>query len=402
MATRKITRRKFILTSGMAAAAVGAFPNFAFRNADPIRIGVIGTGARGLGIAALLRNRSDFSLVACCDILPNRLEESMAQAGKEAKGYADYRKLLDDKSVEAVVIASPLHLHYQMAVDALDAGKHVYCEKTMTYDIPQALQLSEKVNKSDRAFFVGHQYRSYPLYHRVYDAIEEGWCGDIKHFICHYNRNNNWRREVSDPALEKIINWRMYREYSGGLMAELSSHQIDVVNRFLNGHPTRITGFGGINRWNDGRETFDHASLIFEYENGVTGIVSSHLSNAHQPYLIKLIGTNGTIEIHREKAVFHFENTYDTATGVVDAVSGATMLKMKGESLSFYDSEEPEHTATDYAFSDFAESVHTGKKPASNASTGAATAIAVHMANIAMEEGMVQEWRKEWAVGEGR
>ncbi len=381
----------------MAAASLGAHPVFGASGAPVIRLGVIGTGQRGSGLLQLLRERSDFSVVACCDILPGHLQEGLGLAAQGARGYQDYRALLDDPAVDAVVIATPLYLHRDMVVDALDAGKHVYCEKTLAYDIPQTLDIVRRVRAGDRVFYVGHQYRSYPLYHKIKEVIDNGYCGDIKHFICHYNRNNDWRRAVPDPSLERIINWRMYREYSGGLMAELSSHQIDVINFLLDGHPIRITGIGGINRWDDGRDIFDHASLVFEYENGVTGFVGSHLSNAHQGYLIKLIGTKGTIEIHRAHAVFHFEDPGALETGVVDGVSGATMMRKPGETMPIEADLEEGRDATDYAFADFAASIHTGRPTPSNEQTGADAAIAVHMANRAMEKRSVEEWKASYS-----
>ncbi|MNY35503.1 Inositol 2-dehydrogenase [compost metagenome] len=95
-------------------------------------------------------------------MLPKNLEKGLAHAGSKAVAYSDYRKLLEDKRVEAVVIATPLHEHYRMAVDAIDAGKHVYVEKTMTYDIDQAISLEKKVmGHPGLVFQVGYQYRYY-------------------------------------------------------------------------------------------------------------------------------------------------------------------------------------------------------------------------------------------------
>lgn len=99
-------------------------------------------------------------LVACCDINPDNLAAGMKLAAKGAKAYTDYRKLLDDKNVNAVIIATPLYLHYPMAVDALSAGKHIYLEKSMTYNIDQAIDLVKKVRQSKLIFQVGYQYRN--------------------------------------------------------------------------------------------------------------------------------------------------------------------------------------------------------------------------------------------------
>ena len=139
--------------------------------------------------------------------------------------------MLDDPEVDAVVIATPLSMHYDMAKAALDAGKHIYQEKTMTYQIREALHLVKLVDEhKDQIFQVGHQYRYLPLYFKVAEMIRGGSIGDVTNVYVQWNRNADWRRPVPDPQYERLINWRMYREYSSGLTAELHSHQIDFIN----------------------------------------------------------------------------------------------------------------------------------------------------------------------------
>ncbi|MCB0637162.1 MAG: Gfo/Idh/MocA family oxidoreductase, partial [Lewinella sp.] len=130
-------RRTFVKNSTLAATGLTLGQMAMARpfggNDEPLRLGVIGTGDRGGGIIRLLRNMPQFDTVACSDILPYRLEAATSAAGEGCRAYPDYRRLLDDPRVEAVVVATPLSMHYEMASAALAAGKHVYCEKTMTY-----------------------------------------------------------------------------------------------------------------------------------------------------------------------------------------------------------------------------------------------------------------------------
>ncbi|MBK8044104.1 MAG: Gfo/Idh/MocA family oxidoreductase [Haliscomenobacter sp.] len=184
--------------------------------------------------------------VACSDILPFRLEKALSDAGPGCTSFPDYRSLLDDPGVDAVLIATPLSMHYRMAMDALDAGKHVYCEKSMTYGKKEAVELMNKASKSTSVFSEGHQYRYHPLYFKVAELIRSGRLGAISNVYIQWNRNHDWRRPVPDPKWERIINWRMYREYSGGLTAELHSHQIDFVNWVFDSHPVKGCRF----RWN--------------------------------------------------------------------------------------------------------------------------------------------------------
>lgn len=205
------SRRKFMLTSaatlsGAVAFGHSALPTMTLSQSDkdnPIRVGLIGSGSRGSGIAHVLKELPGISLMACCDVIPAHLEKGMSLADKGAKAYTDYRQLLDDKSLDAVIIAVPLYLHAAVGGDAIEAGKHIYMEKTMTYDIPQALEMVKKVHASDKVFQIGHQYRYYALYHKVQEILEKGWCGEVTHFECQYHSNHDWRRPVPEPKLER-------------------------------------------------------------------------------------------------------------------------------------------------------------------------------------------------------
>jgi predicted dehydrogenase len=400
--THSIPRRSFVKYGSLAMTAMAlSYPVRTGQKVnDKIRIGIIGTGQRGTGLASEIQKLDEYELIACCDILPENLQEGMSYAARGAKGYDDYRELLANRDVDAVIISTPLYLHYPMALDAIDARKHIYCEKTMVYNIEQSLDLYRHVEESDLIFQVGFQYRNYPLYQVIKAGVEAGDLGEVKHFICHYNRNNDWRRTVANPDQERLINWRMYREYSGGVTAELSAHQIDILNWMFDGPPKRITGFGSVNHWKDGREIFDNINLVFDYPAHITGIVSCHLCNEHQAYIVKLIGTRGTVEIHRDKAFYQPEATaFEQAQaekGVIDGVSGATLIEGKGEYFPIPVTFEEGYTATTYALKAFAESIYNSTTPNSNIQTGKESAIAVDMANRAMEKNRIEEWLPEY------
>lgn len=401
MKTTDRSRRKFIATGALAITGLTAFGYEGMSLGDldqtgPIRIGLIGSGSRGQGLATLLDKIQAFELVACCDIIPENLLGGMKLAAKGAKSYTDYKKLLQDKDIQAVIIATPLYLHYPMAVDAIAAGKHIYMEKTMAYTIPQALDLVKKVERSNLVFQVGHQYRYYSMYLKVKEILSKGWIGKVSHYECQYNRNSDWRKPVSDPKMERAINWRMYKEYCGGVLSELSAHEIDIVNWMEDSHPLKVAGFGGIDYWKDGRETFDNIRLVYEYPGGVKASVTSILSNEYKGYSIRILGSKGTIEILRDQAYIYPEATKKTL-GTVDGVTGATMEVLpagKGQKIVFEQQSEP----TTYALQDFAECILKGKKPASNVKNGRDVAIAVHMGNQAAETEKTQYWKDEYSV----
>ncbi|MEL7121292.1 MAG: Gfo/Idh/MocA family oxidoreductase [Bacteroidota bacterium] len=393
-----MNRRDFLLNSSLAAAGLTFSQvnanNRSFSKNDIIQIGVIGTGARGGGIVNLLKQLPQFKTVACCDTIPFRLDKAVANADEGCKAYKDYRKLLADPNVDAVVIATPLSMHYQMAVDALESGKHIYCEKAMTYEKDQARQLIKKVEATDRTFLVGHQYRYHPLYFKVANYLREGYLGDITNIYIQWNRNGDWRRPAPEAKYEKMINWRMYREYSGGLTAELHSHQIDFVNWVFDTHPSRVIGLGGIDYWKDGRETFDNVNTLMEYPNGMKVNLISLTANAHEGYQFKFKGSKGTIELKVNKGWLYYESLNKKELGMVDGVSGATLKKHESKEGYPIDvnKEHENWEGTHYAFMDFYDSIVSGKAPVSNVKTGATAAISVRMAIDALREGTLQSW----------
>ncbi|PQV48957.1 putative dehydrogenase [Jejuia pallidilutea] len=380
-------RREFIIKGSMASAALttSAFAMnkaFNFKHAnETINIGVIGTGDRGTGLTHNINSIDNFNVIACCDILPFRLENGLKTAAGKAKGYKDYRKLLDNKDIDAILVTTPLNTHSQIAIDALDAGKHVYCEKTMAKGYQDIDNLVKKANQSKHLTFqTGHQYHSSRLYTHVVDLIKQGELGKIAAFECQWNRHGNWRRPVPSPELEKIINWRMYREFSSGLVAELCSHQIDFANWVLGEKPTQVMGTGGVDYWKDGRETYDNIHLIYNYDSGVKAKFTCLTSNAKDDYQIKVLGDKGTLILDYTKAWFYPEGG-KKKLDVVDGVSGATSSFSKGKGYPVVvDHKEPSLQA----LIDFRDNIIDNKEPISGLKTGANTAVCIQMALDAM------------------
>lgn len=372
--------------------------------ADKVRVGLIGTGGRGQGLIKVMSKLEPVDVVACCDIQKDRLEAGLKYAVEGAKGYSDYKAILDDKTIDAVVIATPLHLHFQMVRDAIDAGKHVYCEKTLTLTIEDALALEPIIKNSSKVFQVGYQHRYNPLYQKVKDIITGDEFGPLSHVECYWNRNGDWRRPVSDPKLERLINWRMYREYSGGLMAELSSHQMNIVQWITESHPIKVQGFGGIDYWKDGRETFDNIHAHFLFEDGLKVDCTCLTTNAQMGFQMKFYGKNATIQIVRGEgyqARLWVEPTYMMAmsneSADVDAVSGATAQLKQGEPILIYDAQAGHEDAepTIHALAHFASCILDDKTPIVSYESGRDSAISVALANKAMQTSETIKW-SDW------
>ena len=265
---------------------------------EKARIGVIGTGSRGCFHLKHLVQMPNVEVVALCDNYRPHLENG-AQYYPEAKLYDDYRRLLEQKDVDGVIITTPLYLHAPMTLDALDAGKRVFCEKSMGFTLDECLAVYEKRKQTGGVLFIGQQRLFDPKYIKAMSMIHEGKIGDVVGVRNYWYRNNNWRRDVPSPELERHINWRLYSEYSRGLMTELACHQLQNGSWALGMLPEQVMGSGHLVHWlkEDKRDVYDAVSAIFTYPNGVNMTFESIISNKHFGMGEQILGTNGTIDL---------------------------------------------------------------------------------------------------------
>ena len=389
------TRRSFIKKSAVAFSAPLITPKsdlFSIFKSSPLNqlnIGIIGTGDRGQGLLKLISKIDGMRLIAICDNLQFRLDQAAKIAPKAIK-YSNYKELLSNKNLDAVIISTPLNTHASIASDAVDASLHIYCEKTMVKGDISTMNLVKKVKKDhNKIFQTGHQYHSSRLYSHIVELVQSGEIGQIIAIQAQWNRNGNWRRQVQDPKFERQINWRMYREYSYGLTAELSSHQIDFSNWLLKSTPKKVVGFGGIDYWKDGRETYDNIHLTYSYPSGVKASFTCLTSNGKDDYQIKVMGDKASIIIGYKDAWIYPEGKYNKVIKDVDGVSGATSswIEGKGNPIKF-DHKEPTYQALE----DFRYAIINDSTPMSNLKSGADVSLAVDMGIRAMDTEQVVSW----------
>lgn len=388
----KKSRREFIVQSAMLSGAMlGGFNVLKGAAPEPLKLGIIGTGSRGQGLAHTINSIENVEVVACSDVIPFRLDEVLKIPNNVVAGSDDYRRMLDDKNVDAVIIATPFGMHGQMVLDALDAGKHIYCEKTMVRGIDDIQSVLNKATQNPKLIFqTGHQYHSSALYKKTREIIKSGYLGEITAFHCQWNRNGDWRRPVPDPKWERMINWRMYKEYSGGLIAELMTHQIDFINWVTGDHPAKFVAFGGIDYWKDGRETHDNVHLQMEYSSGIDATFSCTTTNGFEDYQIKILGKNGTIIMDYEHAKIYSEKRAPVEIGMVDGVSGATATAWKkGEGVPI---NADGKDSTKQALVEFAESIRAGIQPESDVKVGAKAAKCIELARQSLWSGEIKYW----------
>jgi predicted dehydrogenase len=194
----------------------------------PVKLGVIGIGQWGREILATLSRLPSAEVAAICDTYEPYLKRGIEGAPK-AVSFTDYRKLLENKDIEAVIIASPSHQHKEVALAALAAGKHVYCEAPLAITIDEARAIALAAQQASKQVFqVGLQGRSNALYNHVSQFVKSGVLGSPTQVIAQWNKKQSWRRAAPTPERERELNWRLYNKTSAGLMGEIGLHQVDL------------------------------------------------------------------------------------------------------------------------------------------------------------------------------
>jgi predicted dehydrogenase len=307
-----------VLALGAAAALKGPL------RGGPVRVGYVGLGGQG----RVLLGQTDpayAQVKALCDVNPTRLQkadEVLVKAGlPPATHYDDWKTMLAKEDIEAVVLALPLWLHADVTAACLEAGKHVLCEKMMAWDVAGCGKMLEAAKKTGRVLEIGYQRNYNPVYQSAYEGVvKAGVLGDVYHARILWHRNGPWRRKEDPPSpdydpsrwgyptFDHLVNWRLYRKYSQGLMAELASHQLNIVNWFFGAEPQTVMGSGGVYRWtNEVREVPDHVYATFEYPHGRTVVFTSIESNAFDHYYEAFFGTKGTLILRGESEAYLFD-----------------------------------------------------------------------------------------------
>jgi predicted dehydrogenase len=303
-----VNRRDFIRTFSILAGSslvLSKMPWLKSLNAQEntkiVKLGILGMGSRGKHLHLFLKDIPNLDICCFCDDYQPHYEESQQLLGPQARGYYDYREMLDKEDLDALVIATPLHEHAHQTIDALNAGVHVLCEKAMAMTYEDCNEMVKAHLNTGKILYIGHQRLFDIKYHQAFKMMEEGQLGPITQIRAFWHRNNDWRRHVPSPELERKINWRLYNEYSLGLMTELACHHLQVANQIYDQHPECVWGTGSINHWKDGREVYDNVNLVYKYPHGSHLIYDSLISNKHYGLEVQVQGPKGTMELEKGK-----------------------------------------------------------------------------------------------------
>jgi predicted dehydrogenase len=385
-------RRTFLLAGGGAAAASAMA-------SDRIRLGVIGGGGRGNLVMSTFQKDKTVQVGAVCDVYEPNLERTLSAASKAqgapAKAYRNYKELLSDKTIDAVLIATPEHWHAQMTLDAMAAGKDVYVEKPLCHTPEEGVKLvaAEKISK--QIVQVGMQRRSYDLFLEGRRIVADGALGTVRMVRSWWLNTNvertpttkldgkldweQWQgtapRRPLDP--DRFRHWRAYSDYSGGIVADQGAHVYDGIHLLMNAsYPAAVTATGGRPHVR-GVDTAESVVVAAEYPEDFVGVFT--INYAAMKYLSRndqlnsLDGAKARMDIGREELRVFNQGAEDAP-----AIS-------KKSQFGF-------GRATDLHVNNFLECIRTRKTPTAPMRLGFPAALVVQMANLSMRQGRRIRW----------
>lgn len=327
-----MNRREFVGNLAAGAVALSALPSARALGAnDRLRLGLIGAGDRGQEDLKNALKQPNVECVAVADLYTRRCDQVKAKVPGVAT-YNDHRRLLERKDIDAVIIATSLNQHAVCMLAALEAGKDVYCEKTMTWDIPEAAACKKAAENSKQIVQIGQQHESDGDLADAKRWIQEGLLGKVTMVESWMSRNTRhghgqWVRAIPsdcDPNhvnwdlflrgrpksafdANRFINWRLFWEFSGGNVTENMVHQIGWIISALDlKEPLAATMSGGVFSEKDGREVPDTICVTLEYPE-MAVLWQSTFSNSHFGLGERILGSDGTIE--------HISGATDMVTG---------------------------------------------------------------------------------------
>jgi predicted dehydrogenase len=393
---------------------------------DRLQVGFIGYGLIGAQHVYDFSNQKDVDMAAMCEVYQPRLEQGVAACGGKAKAYTDFRKLLDDKDIQAVVVSTPDHWHCLQAMMAVAAGKDVYVEKPLSLFVAEGRWLTDLARKHKRIVQVGTQQRSGRHYQQAKELIGNGHIGRV-----HATRAGAFRNVMPGfgappdgevppgfdyemwlgPAPKRAFNskrgiyhFRWFWDYSGGQMTNLGAHELDIVQWFLGlKGPIRVSSFGGRYALQDNGETPDTQDSIFEYPGGINAVYSIREASAgsREGDTLEFHGTKGSMQISRgsfkvlsdEKVppenripVFRGHTSGGPRRAEVKPEPWTQAMEVKGSSPEQFD----------LHVRNFLDCIKTRQRPIADVEDGHRTTVTCHLANISLRlGGRLLQWDPE-------
>jgi predicted dehydrogenase len=402
MTDQRVTRRAFVYGSAASVMTAASARRVLGAN-NRLRVGIIGCGglAQGAHIPSLMKMKDSdqVDIVAVCDVYQKRLDQAAQTTG--AKSFSKYRALLEQKDVDYVVIVTPEHWHAQMTLDAADAGKHIYCEKPMTWSIEEARKVVAKIKQTGVKMQVGVQGMSDDSYDTAQKLIKEGKIGRPIQAQIDYSRNHKrdfWVEENPDrdvrPGenldwsaflgsapkrpfdLDRFLHWRRYWDYSGGIATDLFVHRITRMIRALDlKFPTRAVAVGGKWEFRDSAaEIPDTFNMMLDYPEGLSVVVISSMANDTPiPHVIR--GHEATLEFTRTGFIIRPQDRFNKEESRQEIVH----VKTGGEDITLH-------------HRNLQDAIRNGAAIKTDVMTGYYGVVAVRMATEAFRKNKCMRW----------
>jgi len=423
--------RRTVLKAGLTAGA--AAPARSFAANDRIQVGVIGTGARAHELIEALLANQGVEITALADAYKGRVERALERTRGRARAAKDYREILADKSIDAVMVATPDHWHHRMVLDAIQAGKDVYCEKPLTYRSSEGVEIVQAARAAGRIVQVGSQGMSSAVQRKAREMIQSGKLGRVTIIRAAYNRNTasgawiypippdaspetvNWEMFLGPApkrpfSLERFFRWRCYEDYSGGIATDLFVHLCTTIHFLMDAKmPARAVALGQLYRWKESREAPDTLNAVLEYPEGFVVNLSSTFNNqAAAEGSFQFLGTEGTITLGGGGMSFYPENAVEDNRWIVEswprALEEAYYRDPKVRQSELPASRKPRVIegaqefreegleATIVHLGHWLESIRTRRPYWEDAAAGHHAAACAHMINRAAKERRMVEW----------
>jgi predicted dehydrogenase len=310
------------LIRGAAAMSAASYMRVMGAN-DRVQLGLIGCGDRGTYVMSVFQDSKQVDVAAVCDVYGAKIDK-VQQKATAAKGFNEHRKLLEQKNIDAVLIATPDHWHSRCAIDALHAGKDVYVEKPLTLTIDEGPPIVKAARVNNRICQVGMQQRSGENYLEAKrEYIDTGklgkitmartwWHGNTYHLrkapesLQTRPSNLDWARFLGpvkwrDYDPQQYFNFRAYLDFGGGQVTDLFTHWIDVVHMFMGqDNPIAASAAGGVYHYKDGRTAPDTINVLLEYPKEWVATFEATLAPGIKGAAVEMCGTEGKLYITRQ------------------------------------------------------------------------------------------------------
>lgn len=377
-----VTRRQLLGLGALGAVmGLGAYAHAAELSPEPsfddpkipetpVTLAVIGANERGREILTSLSYVKGASVKYVCDTYVSAGFQKRAMENAPKATYVnDYKQVLGDPAVQGVFVATPTHLHKQIVLDALAAGKHVYCEAPLAHTIDDARTIAIAGRDAKTVFQSGLQSRTNPQHHHVKHFVEIGSVGAISRCAAQWNQKSSWRRAAPSGERESALNWRQDAGISPGLIGELGIHQIDVMSWYLKNFPISLTGFGS------GEGVARTVTCLVEYPGGIRLTYDATLGNSFGGNYELLQGDQSAVLLRGARA-WMFKESDASALGWevyarkeqvgddqgIMLVANASKIIAQGLEPKDFVTPKPNATPLYYACDAFVKGIRVGKE----------------------------------------